>query len=199
MKNADRRLDLEPASTAAPAIWVIRSWWVTLLGAVLVGGLLPPTVGCTRWKQISQDRKTLNIASNVADEPYLASVLAYRAGLVEEAVVVVAFNLNSLSVGKGQFVVVNKWGRLPAGKYVDRIKILGPDRKTQIAADQTDFESQGELRNMTVLSQFEVEFKEPGAHWVQVYLGDRLMVEYPFQVFSKGQSGATNPPASTGP
>lgn len=169
----------------------LRRAFLVLIGAALVLA----ASGCTRARQLSNwFRGTVlgdamqvagpgDIPADVlANGPYLASTLASRATKTPDGQIVAAVSSSRFERGTNQFFVVNKWGKLKPDRYVERVQILGPDRRTEIDTDSTPFEVDDFWSTTTVVSGFRMSLLEPGTYWVRVFLNDEQMTEYPFRV-----------------
>jgi hypothetical protein len=82
--------------------------------------------------------------------------------------------------------VVNRWCK-GEGEFSQKVKIINSkDNKVVIETDEQDFTLQGIDSNHTVISAFNsVVFPSAGKYWVEVYLGDDLILNYPVMLTAK--------------
>lgn len=83
--------------------------------------------------------------------------------------------------GQG-FFVANGWCN-GLGSFVQRMKILDPDRKQLVDTNEQPFQlKKSEEPFMAVNFITGMQFSKPGTYWIQIYLDNQLALEYPLPV-----------------
>jgi hypothetical protein len=92
---------------------------------------------------------------------------------------------------KPGFFIANGWCA-GQGNFVQRMKIVHPDKKAVlIETGKQPFELKEVETPFMAINLFQdVEFKEPGTYWIQVFLDDELKLEYPMVVRQADMGGA---------
>ena len=80
------------------------------------------------------------------------------------------------------FYICNGWigGK---GSFYQEIRILKPDRTLKVRTDPQRFILEDENTPQFIFNLFEgIHFHQEGTYWVQTYLNDELVTEYPLRV-----------------
>lgn len=78
--------------------------------------------------------------------------------------------------------VINGWcGGL--GTFKQKTKMVTPEKQILIEDRETEFTLFDTRSKHTVIAQFNnLAFKTQGTYWVEIYLDNRLMLSYPFEI-----------------
>ena len=83
------------------------------------------------------------------------------------------------------------------GAFKQNARILGPDGTTVIGEAAVDFELKDVIGQATNVNFFAgVQFKEFGSYTVEISLGDKVAIHYPFHVLQTQQQAAPASPAA---
>jgi len=82
-----------------------------------------------------------------------------------------------------RFHVINCWSN-GEGQYKQEVKILDPARKEVfIKTGEQNFNLEDPFTPQLMINVFaDLEFKEQGHYWVQTFLNDKMVLEYPLTV-----------------
>jgi len=97
----------------------------------------------------------------------------------------------------------NRW-TAGVGQFTESVRLIAPDQTTVLRKGEVKFALQDaalHATNVTVFAQ--VEFKVPGAYYVEVLVDDVMKLRYPVPVIvapppNQGQGQGPTPPAPTG-
>jgi hypothetical protein len=77
----------------------------------------------------------------------------------------------------------NRW-TAGVGQFVETVKLIAPDQTTVLRRGEVKFALQDAGSNATNLTMFgQVEFKTPGAYYVEVQVDDVMKLRYSIPVF----------------
>jgi hypothetical protein len=113
--------------------------------------------------------------------------------------VIDAIRVPQLPVVAFRLMVFNRW-TAGVGQFVETVRLLAPDQSV-IVKTETRFAMKDPYVNATSVSVLQqVEFKAPGAHFVEVLVDNVLKVRYPVHVILVQVPGQPQPqPAPQAP
>ena len=83
------------------------------------------------------------------------------------------------------------------GAFKQNARILAPDGQTVLGEAAVDFELKDVIGQATNVNFFAgVQFKEFGTYTVEISLGDKVVIHYPFHVLQTQQQAAPAAPAA---
>ena len=78
--------------------------------------------------------------------------------------------------------IVNRWCN-GFGEFKQRTRIINPAKEKLIEDREVEVRLKDTKSKHTVISQFtNIAFKEQGFYWAEIYLDDKLLLSYPFNV-----------------
>ena len=95
--------------------------------------------------------------------------------------------------------VFNRW-TAGVGQFRESVRLIAPDQTTLLRKGEVKFTLQDatlSATNVTMLPQ--VEFKTPGAYFIEVLVDDVMKLRYPLPIVVTPQPEQTAPPGETPP
>ena len=98
----------------------------------------------------------------------------------------------------------NRW-TAGLGQFTETARLIAPDQTTVLRQSEVKFALQDATTNATNVTMFcQVEFKTPGAYYVEVLVDDVMKLRYPVPVIlvppqGHGHPAGTPPPTTTPP
>ena len=95
--------------------------------------------------------------------------------------------------------VFNRW-TAGVGQFTECVRLIAPDQTTVLNKSELKFELKDAGLHSTNVTMFrQVEFKTPGAYYVEVLVDDVMKLRYPVPLVIVPQNPAQQPPPESAP
>lgn len=93
--------------------------------------------------------------------------------------------------------VFNRW-TAGVGQFTETVRLIAPDQTTVLRKGEVKFELKEVVLHATNVTLFtQVEFKTPGAYFVEVLVDDVMKLRYPVPLILAPPPGAPQPPPAS--
>lgn len=93
--------------------------------------------------------------------------------------------------------VFNRW-TAGVGQFTETVRLIAPDQTTVLRKGEVKFELKEVVLHATNVTLFtQVEFKTPGAYFVEVLVDDVMKLRYPVPLILAPPPGAAQPPPAS--